>query len=85
MVPIPQRIAVGIDKIAGQKHRTRFIVELLETELQRREQLAALEEAAGCWRDENHPELAQGSEAFVRELRNAAKHRLKEVQRQTSE
>jgi len=52
-------------------------VEVLETELQRRDQLAALEEAAGCWKDENHPELAHGSEAFIRELRNQATHRWK--------
>jgi len=85
MVPIPQRIAAGIDKIAGEKHRVHFIVEVLETELQRREQLAALDEAAGCWKDENHPELENGPETFVRELRNRATHRLEHIQRQTSE
>jgi hypothetical protein len=85
MVPIPQRIAAGIDKIAGQKHRAQFVVEVLETELQRREQLAALEEAAGSWKDENHPELSNGSEAFIRELRDRATHRLKEIQHRTSE
>jgi metal-responsive CopG/Arc/MetJ family transcriptional regulator len=86
IVSIPQKLAAGIDKITGgQKHRTHFIVEVLETELQRREQVAALEEAAGCWKDENHPELANGSEAFIRELRSKAEHRLDEIQRQTSE
>ena len=85
MVPIPQRIAAGIDKIAGQKHRTHFIVEVLETELLRREQLAALEGAAGCWKDENHPELANGPEAFIRALRDRAAHRLEEIQHRTSE
>ena len=53
------------------------------TELQRREQLAALEGAAGCWHDEDHPELSRGSEAFIRELRDQAKRRLKEVQSQS--
>jgi hypothetical protein len=81
MVPIPQGIAAGIDKIAGQKHRTRFIVEVLEAELQRREQLAALEEAAGSWKDENHPELGKGSEAFIRGLRDQATRRLEKIQR----
>ena len=85
MVPIPQRIAAGIDKIVGQKHRARSIVEVLEAELQRCEQLAALEGAAKCWKDENHPELANGSEAFIRELRDRATHRLEEIRLQTSE
>ena len=57
-------------------------MEVLRTELQRREQLAGLEEAAGCWKDENHPELAKGSEAFIRELRDQAQHRLEEIQNQ---
>jgi hypothetical protein len=46
MVPIPRRLAEGIDKIAGHKRRTSFIVEVLETELQRCRPLAALE--GGC-------------------------------------
>jgi len=58
---------------------------VLETELQRREQLAALEDAAGCWEDANHPELTGGSEAFIRELRDHAAHRLEKIQRQSSE
>jgi hypothetical protein len=85
MVAIPERIAFGIDRIAGPKHRARFIAEVLENELLRREQMAALEEAAGCWKDENHPELAEGSDAFVRHMRNEATRRLEEIQRQTSE
>jgi hypothetical protein len=84
MVPIPQRIAAGIDKIAGSKHRAHFVVEVLETELQRREQLAALDAAAGCWKDEKHPELANGSEEFIRELRSGAGRRLEKIRRQTS-
>jgi hypothetical protein len=52
---LPQSIAAGIDKIAGWKHRTRFIVEVLATELQRCEQLAALEEAAGAGRTRINP------------------------------
>ncbi len=85
MVPIPQRIAAGIDKIAGPKHRTHFIVELLEHEILRREQLAALQDAAGSWKDENHPELDRGSEEFVRELRSEAARRFENLQRDASE
>ncbi len=84
MVPIPQRVAAGIDKIAGAKRRTHFIVEVLEREIRRREQLAALQEATGCWKDEDHPELANGSEAFIRELRQKSVERLERIQQQAS-
>jgi hypothetical protein len=85
MIPIPQKITAGIDKIAGAKNRTHFIVEVLEREIQRREQLAALQDAAGCWKDENHPELADGSEAFIRDLRQGAAERLEKIQQETTE
>ncbi len=45
-------------------------LEVLEREILRREQIAALQEAAGCWKDEDHPELANGSEAFIHKLRH---------------
>jgi hypothetical protein len=85
MVPIPQKLAAGIDKIGGAKRRTRFIVEILEQEIQRREQLAALQEAAGCWKDEDHPELANGSDAFVKGMRDEGARRLEKIQREASE
>ena len=80
MVPIPARLAAGIDKIAGHRRRTAFVVEVLEREIRRREQLKALEQAAGAWKDANHPELANGAEAWVREMRDASVKRLQELQ-----
>jgi len=81
MVPIPARIAAGIDKIAGHRKRTAFVVEVLNREIRRREQLEALEQAAGAWTDANHPELANGAEAWVREMRNASTERLQDIER----
>jgi hypothetical protein len=60
-------------------------VEILEPEIQRREQLAALQEVAGCWNDEDHPELANGSEAFLRGMRDEAARRLEKIQGEASE
>jgi hypothetical protein len=49
--------------------------------LPRQRQLCAIEEAAGCWEDEDHPELADGSDAWVRQMRDQSEircHRLEE-------
>lgn len=81
MVPIPARVAAGIDKIAGHRRRTAFVVEVLEREMRRREQLDALEQAVGAWADADHPELANGAEAWVREMRDASVKRLEELER----
>ena len=49
--------------------RKRFIVDLAEREIRRREQRDALREAGGSWKDEEHPELADGADKWVREMR----------------
>ena len=85
MVAIPEDLTTRIDNIAGQENRIDFIVEVLEDEIRRRQQLEALEEAAGCWKDEDHPELANGSDSFIRGLRNEAAQRLERIQQQSSE
>ena len=82
LVPIPPKVAAEIDKIAGRGHRTDFILNLLEREIRRREQLAALDDAAGSWKDEDHPELANGSEAWVRQMRQESEARLQRLQEQ---
>ncbi len=81
MVPIPPRVAAGIDRIAGPRKRTAFVVEVLEREIRRREQLEALREAVGSWKDEDHPELANGSEAWVRRMRQESEKRFEKIEK----
>ena len=68
---------------AQHKRRAAFIVEVVERELRRREQLDALREAAGSWQDEAHPELAEGGDKWVREMRRNSARRLERIDQQT--
>lgn len=62
------------------RERTRFVEEVLARELRRRKLRAALEAAAGAWKDEDHPELAtfddvnrwieEGRKGFTRDFSN---------------
>ena len=79
-VPIPQPLAAAIDRIAGPKHRARFIINLVEREIRRREQRDALREAAGSWKDADHPELAGGADVWVREMRQQSAERLVNIE-----
>jgi hypothetical protein len=81
LVPIPRQLAVEIDRIAGHKHRSAFIVELVEREIRRREQLDALQNAAGSWPDREHPELADGADNWVRGMRQKSVERLEAISR----
>ena len=69
LIAMPPPVAAGIDQIAGSKTRTEFIVDVLEREILRAQQRAALEQAAGSWSDPDHPELADGGAAYVARLR----------------
>ena len=75
-IPIPQQLAAEIDRLAGHKQRTAFVIELVEREIRRREQLDALRDAAGSWQDEKHPELAEGAGKWIHEMRQQSITRL---------
>jgi metal-responsive CopG/Arc/MetJ family transcriptional regulator len=68
LVQLPDDVAQGIEKLVGPRQRATFVAELLRRELKRRQQLAALNAAAGTWKDEDHPELAEGGAAYVEKL-----------------
>ena len=80
LVPIPLQLAVAIDKLAGPKQRATFIINLVEREIRRREQRDALREAAGSWKDEDHPQLAEGADQWVRQMRQESVKRSEEIE-----
>lgn len=74
---LPQELLAEVDRLVGERGRNAFLVEVVQREIQRRNLLDALREAKGSWRNEDHAELAEGSEAFVRGLRRENDERLK--------
>jgi len=52
------------------------------SQIRRREQRNALREAAGSWKSEEHPELAEGAEAWVRKMRQESVKRLEKIEHQ---
>jgi hypothetical protein len=69
-VILPQDLLAEIDALVGPRGRSAFLVETARSELKRRHLLAFLNQSEPVWRDEDHPELAGGSEAWVRSLRS---------------
>lgn len=73
---LPEGLLADIDQLFGKGQRSAFLTELAEREIKRQKLLRALDDACGCWKDEDHPELKNGSEAWVRELRSGWDTRL---------
>ncbi|MFN8458950.1 MAG: hypothetical protein U0401_30585 [Anaerolineae bacterium] len=59
---LPQALAKRLNAQVPARQRSLFITKILEDYLAVAEQEALLEETAGCWSDEHHPELAAGAE-----------------------
>lgn len=56
-VTLPKMLLTRLDEHIAPRRRGRFIVEAIEERLAMEEQLAALDETAGVWLDENHPNM----------------------------
>ncbi len=80
LVPIPLQLAAAMDKLAGPKQRAAFIINLVEREIRRREQRDALREAAGSWKDEDHPQLAEGGDQWLRQMRQESVKRSEKIE-----
>ena len=75
-IVLPETLLRDIDALVGPRNRSAFLVETAETEIRRRRLLQFLQTSEPVWRDEHHPELAQGPQAWVRSIRNEGQHRI---------
>jgi hypothetical protein len=69
-VILPEDLLADIDTLVGQRGRSAFLVEVLREEVRRRRLLQILSSPEPVWKDEDHPELAEGSESWVRKMRD---------------
>jgi len=56
-VILPKPLLEKLDEYVPARGRSRFIAEAIEERLALVEQLAVLDETAGTWTDERHPEM----------------------------
>ena len=75
-VVIPKEVLADIDALFGKGKRSAFLTELAEREIRKQKLLRALDDAAGSWNSDDHPELKKGSAAFVKDLRASSDERL---------
>ena len=73
---LPEGLITDIDQLVGKGKRSKFLTEIVEREVRKQKLLRAIDEAAGCWKSEDHPELKNGSAAWVKQLRTGSEARL---------
>ena len=74
-IVLPEALVQEIDALVGPRGRSAFLVESAQIEVQRRQLLHFLQNEEPVWKDEDHPELAEGTYGWVRSLRKEGAHR----------
>ena len=78
---IPEDLLVEIDQLVGKRKRSWFFTEAAVKELKRLKLKDALAKAAGVWKDEAHPDIAdQGTYRWIRELREESEERFERME-----
>jgi hypothetical protein len=69
-VVLPDDLLADVDALVGPRGRSAFLTEVIREAVNRRRLLALLSSKEPIWKDEDHPELASGAEAWVRKMRD---------------
>ena len=81
-IVIPEDLLEEIDKLVGRRKRSLFFAKAAQEELKKLKLKAALEKAAGAWRDEDHPDIIEkGTDEWVRGMREEAERRAERISR----
>lgn len=72
-VTLPKDLLDRLNQIVPARGRSRFITEAIDQHLIAEEQLAVLNETAGAWSDEHHPDLRTDAQIdqWIQDLRSS--------------
>lgn len=81
-ITLPEEVRADLDRLVEKRNRSRFIAEAVRKALLIARQKEALLQAAGAWKDKDHPELKAGAAAWTKNLRRESEARFKKQFRQ---
>ena len=70
---IPDDLLSDLKQLVGLRQQSRFVAEAIRKELQREKLKNALKNSFGAWKDEDHPELKDGVDHYVRSQRKSTR------------
>lgn len=68
---LPEDLIEELRKSVPRREQSKVIAEALRKELKRMKLQKALQTSFGAWKDEDRPELQEGTEAFIKSLRKS--------------
>jgi len=70
---LPEDLIDELRKTVSKREMSKVVAEALRKELKRIKLQRVLQTSFGAWKDKDHPELKDGTEAFVRKLRTSTR------------
>jgi len=78
-VVLPADLIKEIDSEVGPRGRSAFLAEVARRELNKRKLLAILRSDEPIWKEEDHPELKDGADKWVRSMRDENERRFDRI------
>ncbi len=70
---LPEYLLDELKKTVPRRQQSKLVTDALKRELKRLKLEKALLSSFGAWKDKDHPELKEGTEVFVRNLRRSSR------------
>jgi hypothetical protein len=70
---LPEDLLAELRNSVPKREQSRVVAEALRRELKRLRLVKAIETSFGAWRDEDHPELSEGADAYIRQIRKSTR------------
>ncbi len=70
---LPEDLIDKLKKVVPKRQQSKVVAEALRKELKRIKLERALERSFGAWKDEDHPELKAGTDAWIKKLRKSSR------------
>ncbi len=72
---LPKELLEDLKKNVPRMEQSKVVAEALKKELKSIKLKKALKESFGAWKNEHHPELAEGTEKYIRRTRKSSRAR----------
>jgi hypothetical protein len=70
---LPENLLEELRNTVPKREQSKVVAEALRRELKRLRLLKAVETSFGAWQDVDHPELVEGTDAYIRETRKSTR------------
>jgi hypothetical protein len=70
---LPEDLLEELRNTVPKREQSKVVAEAVRRELKRLRLLKAVETSFGAWQDVDHPELVEGTDAYIRETRKSTR------------